>query len=267
MSDRSNVIDLVYQYDGSFEGFLTCVFESISSRENPLQIAVDPPQSLLYRQRLIETDPEKAFRVYRSIGQKISPAAEEAVRHCFLSCLADKETALLEFLRLGYKAGGRVTDMLQDKWVHTVLQAAGGTAREAHLLKGFIRFSARGGTLAAVIGPKNFVLPLLAPHFAARLPEERFFIYDETHGAGLLYQPHTAKIFPVEDFRLPPPDAEEACFRNLWRRFYDTIAVEGRENPRCRMNMMPKRYWRYMTEFQPPIEHQPPVEHQLSVES
>ena len=34
------------------------------------------------------------------------------------------------------------------------------------------------------------------------------------------------------------------------RRFYDTIAIRERENPRCRMTHMPKRYWGTMTEFQ-----------------
>ena len=40
-------------------------------------------------------------------------------------------------------------------------------------------------------------------------------------------------------------------YRRLWRRFYDTIAIRERENPRCRMTNMPKRFWGTMTEFQP----------------
>ena len=35
------------------------------------------------------------------------------------------------------------------------------------------------------------------------------------------------------------------------RRFYDTIAIRERENPRCRMTNMPQRFWGTMTEFQP----------------
>ncbi len=46
------------------------------------------------------------------------------------------------------------------------------------------------------------------------------------------------------------PAESEAAFRALWRRFYDTIAIKERENPRCRMSHMPKRYWGVMTEFQ-----------------
>ena len=49
---------------------------------------------------------------------------------------------------------------------------------------------------------------------------------------------------------MAPPGQEELDFRRLWRQFYDTVAIEGRYNPRCRMTHMPKRYWAHMTEFQ-----------------
>ena len=254
MSDRPDVTDLVYAYDGSFPGFLCCVFESFYEKEQPMDISVDPPQSLLYRIKYVETDQEKADRVYRSLSRRICPAAEEAVRLCFLTCLQGKERAMLDFLRLGYRVGRRVMDMLQDERVNTVRRAVDHLTREAHLLKGFVRFSSHNGTLASVIGPKNFVLPLLADHFSSRLPEERFLIYDENHHAALVYQPYQARIIRVESFCLPPADQEEARCQALWRRFYQTIAVEGRENPRCRIALMPKRYWRYMTEFQLPGE-------------
>ena len=46
------------------------------------------------------------------------------------------------------------------------------------------------------------------------------------------------------------PDETEAQYRRLWRRFYDTIAIRERENPRLRMSHMPKRFWGTLTEFQ-----------------
>ena len=49
---------------------------------------------------------------------------------------------------------------------------------------------------------------------------------------------------------MAPPDEREANYRLLWKRFYDSIAIKERENPRLRMNNMPKRYWNTMTEFQ-----------------
>ena len=259
MPDRTDVKkwedDVVYLYDGSFEGFLTCVFESFYRRELPLQItAGDAPESLLYRTSYIETDLVKAKRVLRSIPRKISSAAEEQVRLGFLTCREDKERLLLDFLRLGYRIGPNVTFMLQNETVHQLDRAVFHLTHEAHLLSGFIRFSIHHGVLVSVIGPKNFVLPLLVEHFTTRLPEENFLIYDEVHRAALIYRPHEFQLVPMDSFTLPEADCEEAAYQGLWRRFYDTIAIEGRENPRCRMSLMPKRYWKYMTEFQKPGE-------------
>ena len=39
-------------------------------------------------------------------------------------------------------------------------------------------------------------------------------------------------------------------YRHLWKRFYDTIEIKERRNPKLRMSNMPKRYWETMTEFQ-----------------
>ncbi|MGE5422294.1 MAG: TIGR03915 family putative DNA repair protein, partial [Ignavibacteriales bacterium] len=126
--------------------------------------------------------------------------------------------------------------------------------KESHLLKGFLRFSVYQDVLIGVIEPKNQVLPLLTQHFCDRYPEERFFIYDKTHGMALVYQPNQASIIAVENLMLFEPDEKEKYFRELWQLFYDAIEVEGRHNPRCRMSHMPKRYWKHMTEFDRPAQ-------------
>ena len=61
-------------------------------------------------------------------------------------------------------------------------------------------------------------------------------------------------ILPLEHFSMAAPDQQEADIRRLWKRFYDTVAIRERYNPRCRRTHMPQRYWATMTEFQGP-EH------------
>ena len=34
---------------------------------------------------------------------------------------------------------------------------------------------------------------------------------------------------------MAPPDETKAAYRILWKRFYDTIAIKERYNPKCRM--------------------------------
>lgn len=247
MPDRSN---LIYCYDGSFDGLLCCVFESYEKREIPADIfSPDTEQTVLLPQKEIVTDPQKSARVLASIPGKMGKEALDFVRHAYLTCLPRKELFILLFLRMGFSCGPRVMNMLADDVVNTLFKAVKHLTNEAHLLKGFLRFSVFDGALAAEIEPKNLVLPLLAPHFRERYPEERFLIYDRTHSMALIYQPYRSKIISADDFQMPEPDEEERSFRELWRLFYSTIEVQGRHNPKCRMSHMPKRYWSCMTEF------------------
>ncbi len=247
MLDQSNVI---YRYDGSFEGLLCCVFESYDQKEIPMDIIQpDTSQTMLFQVKEIRTDSQKASRVLVSIPQKMGNSALDLVRHAFLTCFSQKELYILLFLRMGYRYGPSVMSMLTEDVVDTLLKAVKHLEKESHLLKGFVRFSVFNNVLVAEIEPKNYVLPLLTEHFCERYPEERFLIYDKIHGMALVYQPYQSTIIPIEALELPQPDEEEQSFRALWQLFYDTIEIQGRHNPKCRMSHMPKRYWKYMTEF------------------
>lgn len=242
--------DLIYRYDGSFDGLLCCVFESYEKKELPMDILLpDAAQPMLFSIKEIPTDMQKARRVLDSIPKKIGASALNFVRHAFLTCLVQKELHILLFLRLGYRHGPSVMNMLTDDVVNKLTKAVKHLERESHLLKGFLRFSIFNNILVGEIEPKNFVLPLLSQHFCERYPEERFLIHDKTHGMGLVYQPYQSAVIPIEALELPEADEEEQSFRELWQLFYDTIAIQGRYNPQCRMSHMPKRYWKYMTEF------------------
>lgn len=242
--------DVIYLYDGSFEGLLTCVFESFQRKEIPLEILVfGTDQQTLYTAREIETDSEKSARVSRAIPLKISPDALEIVCKGYLTCHPQKELLILKFLYLGFRYGARVMDMLADDTVNALFKAVQFLGREAHLSLEFLRFSEYNHVLVAIIEPKNQVLPLMAKHFCDRFGRESFMIYDKTNKVALAHSPSRTEILPAEEFALPKADEEEKNWRALWQVFYDTIGIEERYNPRCRMNHMPKRYWKHMTEF------------------
>lgn len=248
MPDRPNVI---YRYDGSYEGLLCVVFESFAAKEQPLDIVpASFAQATLFPVKDISTDPGRAARVADSFPLRLGEETPEFLRHAFLTCLVQKELHMLRFLRLAYRLGPAWRDHLADPRVDILEKAVRYLGNEAHLLKGFLRFSSFGKALVAEIEPNNLVLPLLAAHFCARFPEERFLILDKTHGMALAYRPHAVRIVPVEALALPDPDETEQAMRLLWKNYYDAIEIKGRHNPRCRMGHMPKRYWKYLTEFE-----------------
>ena len=241
---------LVYCYDGSFEGFLCCIFESYAKHEVLTAIVSDEDmEPTLYDTRFIQTDRKHADRVYRKVFS-LSNVAAQMVRRGFLTCLSQREMHLYRLIRKLLEDGPGFLRSMTDPTVYPISKAIRAMNGEVHLLRGFVRFSDLNGVLGSEIEPKNRVLPLLRGHFCSRYYNETFFIYDRTHREVLLYSGGKSAISPLADFQMAQPDIQEASYRLLWKRFYDTVAIKERENPRCRMTNMPKRYWNTMTEFQ-----------------
>ena len=248
MSYRS---DIAYLYDGSFDGLLCCVYESYYNKELPsLIFSHSEMQATLFPVKEIFTDIVHAQRVEDSIRESISGEALHLVRMCYFSCTENRELLILNFLRMGYKIGATVTNKLADDTVGAITKIARSVSRESMYYLEFLRFSDYNGALVAIIEPKNFVLPMIVDHYCDRFPSEQFLIYDEVHKYAIVYQNFEANIVPLEHLELPEACEKEDKYRALWKQFYNTIAIEGRINPKLRMGNMPKRYWKHLTEFQ-----------------
>lgn len=242
--------EMVYYYDGTFEGFLCCIFDSYVNKEILTAIYCDEDaMPTLFAARTIQTDKDHANRVFRKVIRRSTYAAE-LLQKGFLTCLPEKELHLYHMVVKLLEEGSGFLRNFSDDTLYPVITAVQHLNSEAHLLKGFVRFSELGGVLGSEIEPKNKVLPILRSHFCARYRDEKFFIYDRTHKEALFYAAGKAVIRPLEFFQMAPPDETEAHYRTLWKRFYDTIAIKERHNPKCRQTQMPKRYWNTMTEFQ-----------------
>ena len=238
-------------YDGTFAGFLSCVFDCYVNQEEPVEFRTPGDACCsLYPARTVATREEEAKRVYRSLAERFGKQGQRMVARGFLTCLPDKELWLWRLIQEGYRRGPSVTRDLTHPVVDRVSKAVLHLEHEAHLYTGFVRFSQLEGVLVGEIEPKNQVLPLLRPHFCSRYPQESFALYDRTHQEVLLHQPGQWAILPAQDFHPGQAGMEELAWRRLWRSFYDTIAIPGRYNPKCRMTHMPKRYRGCMTEFQ-----------------
>ena len=188
---RLHDADVVYLYDGSFEGFLCCVFESFAQHEIPF--AVWTPQretSTLYPVKDIPTDHARAQRVFASFGRKLGAETEYLVSRDFLSGREDKELLLIRFLHLAFALGPGTVKRTGHPDVAPLYEMKKSLDWEVDKFQGFVRFEEHDGMLGAVIHPKNYILPLLRPHFCGRFPEEDFLIYDAVHQAVLLQQEH-----------------------------------------------------------------------------
>lgn len=239
-----------YVYDGSFAGMLCCIYESFDRHEMPYAVTHTPSQQMsMFEQHAVASDEDKAARVAGTVRERISAKALRLIQHAYMSAMEDKELCALRFVRLGLQAGARVTSMLAHPCVCPLWKAEMALFSEVHAFKEFARFSSHGDILVATIEPRNMVLPILVRHFAVRFRNEKFVIYDAVHRQVALYAEDCMQIAEGVEFEPPPTDREEENFRRLWQRYLEVMPVEGRDNPRCQMAHMPKRYWKNMPEM------------------
>ncbi len=240
---------IAYRYDGSFPGFLCCVWDALEHKIEPTAFLLWEDGPTLWKERRVPTDENRARRLYAALAKRVSGRFRHFIFWGFLTCLPERELALFTLIRRGMTQGKRAAMDLSDPVMARVMLAYQKLATEQDHLKGFVRFSDLDGVLTGEIEPKNRVLPILAPHFAARFSGERLALYDRTNREIFLSDRGRWEILPAENFQMGPAGETERSFRALWRNYFKAIAIEGRINPKCQSTHMPKRYRHVMTEF------------------
>jgi len=245
--------EIIYVYDLSFEGLLTCVFEAFSKKEMPFDITDNP--DTMFEVREIKTDTQKAARVKKGIYRDLGDDFTYVIRMCYISREQSIGIDILKLIRMGYDKGAAVIKNLNDPLINKMVKLSRNVGMERIRFIEFSRFSEFNGALVSVINPKYFVLPLIAGHFTDRFPNESFLIYDEVHNAALIYINRKSVIVPMEEFIMPEPDENEKRIRELWQMFYDTIEIKERRNHDLRRQHFPKRFWKNVTEFSKEVKN------------
>ena len=199
----------------------------------------------------VETEEEKTITVYEAIEKKISSEDLKRVYKVFMSSVANKETKILNYVRLGFVKGSCVSMLHGDPIVYEVQQAERKVNGEVHRLKGLIRFSELGNkVLYSPIEPDHDLIEFLADHFCDRFKNEPFIIHDVKRSKALIAYQGSWYISRFTKDELSPLSEEEKEYRRLWKSYFENMAIRERINPRCQKNLMPVRYWKHLTEFQ-----------------
>jgi probable DNA metabolism protein len=248
---------MVYVYDGSFEGLLTAVHEAYYRHEVPSRIIAGAQkigfvqESLLNENVYILTDQEKSDRVYQSILDKISEESLQNIYHVFLSELEDAGTWIYEYLRLGFKMGGMVNQHLSDERVLRIIKTAKRVTGEVHLMLGLLRFKLLESRIFyAVMEPDFNILEMISPHFADRLASQNWIIHDVKRNQAALFDQQGWFITELSLANHPELSSKEADYQDFWQRYFKTIAIQSRVNPKLQRQHMPRRYWKHLVEME-----------------
>jgi len=242
-------------YDGSLDGLLTALSLAFAAR-GPVDIAEQDAwqPGLFDASEPVSTDPRAAVRMGRRIREQGSGRSFSHVVYAHMADTPDKARAILAYVRVLLRVGRSVDQHLAEPAVATLLELSRKVGVEAHRLKGLVRFrSLANETLWAPIAPVHDVALPVARHFAGRMPRERWLIHDTRRRYGVFHE--KGRLEAVDAAALPSADTEchsnEALYADLWRRYFDTIAIRERSNPGLQRQLMPRRYWTYLTEMAP----------------
>ncbi len=244
--------NVLYVFDGSFFGFLTVIFECFQNKTFDCGIIEDDnvQESFYFQNVNVLTDEKKAGRVIAGIKSKISEKAFENIYFAFLSFEKGRFVDILKYLELGFRVGKRIDDYKVYDFVVNVLRECRASEHEAHMLSGFVRFSeTKEKVLYSEISPDNDVIEILANHFSDRLPDEKWIIYDIKRKKCAAFKDGRILILnDVENLNISV-SSDDAFWQNLWKDFFETIAVENRKSAKRQTQMLPKKFRKNMIEF------------------
>ncbi|MDR2163721.1 MAG: TIGR03915 family putative DNA repair protein [Clostridiales Family XIII bacterium] len=269
---------MTYLYDGTFDGFLTCVYEHYYSGKADAIFPSGAYQAGMFaKPHDVRTEDGKARKVEDAITEKISPHALARVYRVFRTSVEDKEMLLLNYIRFCFRHGPSAACLHTHPLVLPVDKAEHRIANEAHRLCGLIRFSVMTATdsdedaysweatvsgraiarrsapeiLYARISPDHDVLEFIAPHFADRFKSEPFIIHDTERGKAAIAWRRRWRIedFTDKDATLLTGTLGEQAYRDLWCEYFNTMAIKERTNSRCQRGLMPARYWKNLPEM------------------
>lgn len=249
MSDGRNVI---FVYDGSFEGLLTAIFDAYKEKLVPLEIISSQhvQQQLFAEYRNIVTDQNKSNRIWQSIKKNISPQAIKNIYYAFLSNCENKGRVCYDYVRACFFFGQNVNLHIACTAVNDMLNLCRHVKNQAHQYIEFVRFSELdNGVFYSEISPECDVLPLIASHFRKRLSGMPWIIHDLNRKQCIVYNGKELYISPTDVLPTIKYSENEQLYRQMWKDFYNHIEIKERHNEKCQNNHMPKKFRKYMTEF------------------
>ncbi|HOV63151.1 MAG TPA: TIGR03915 family putative DNA repair protein [Spirochaetia bacterium] len=245
---------MTYLYDGSFAGLLTAIFDAELAKDRDPVFSSERSYvpDLFAEIRTVETDMEKARRVSRAIEKSAGKACEDIFFSAFLSEERNREQKIHSAIIFCLEQGEEAFAHLEREDIAAVLRLSRKTTHEAHMFKGYIRFTNLSeGFYYTAIAPTCNILPLIASHFKERFADQDWVIHDTKRASALIYLKGALEYADIETYDHTRAESSDTdpIYEELWKHYHRTIGIETRKNPRLQMHFIPKKYWSQITEM------------------
>jgi len=238
----------VYSCVHEWDAMLTCIYEAWTSKIGCKNIRMEMEplgQPELFTEYIhVDADDEKVKKVTDAIIMKISPYVYHELSYTAMAYESDVLDNIYRVLILGFAYGSKVLEMVQYRDVMRNREIRVRLGNEACRFKELMRFNQVGkDLLVAHVEPKSKIAVKLASDFVDRMPSENWIIVDDIHKEAVVHPKNEPYyIRKLDDNMLSQLRKTEESndeYTDLWKVFFNTIAIEERINPALQQNHMP----------------------------
>lgn len=250
---------LVFTCNDNLTDIFTCIYDAweyaLKNGHDSLRIEKEPIMqlSIFDEYRHINGDIEKSTKVERSIKRKISAKAYNYISYAAMSYEPGCLNVIYDYLRMGFKRGASIVDDLTEPVVIKLIELSRNVSNEAHFSREFLRFNKVTGAYVSHFEPKNNIILYAGEHFADRMPSENFMIIDDTRRIAVIHPKNEGlflRTFTDEEFEsLKDTEKYVDEYSDLWKVFFDAIAIKERTNYICQRGHFPLWMRKHVTEF------------------
>lgn len=254
---------MIYILENSWNGLLNCIFEVMSRNDHDilLEFEGNVNGSLFQEGIIVEIHPDRSKRVLKGLKNFYNPKELNLLLFATLSESINAFRSVFNVMHKCFTNNEKVA--LDDYGNYDVLfiaQTAKSVSRERHRMKAFIRFKqSNDGLYFATVEPDFNVLPLIASFFKNRYTDQKWLIYDVKRNYGIYYD-----LTQVTEVNLSKEEIkenqqgistqslqeDEILYQNLWKDYFKSTNIEARKNDKLHIQLVPKRYWKYLIEKQ-----------------
>ena len=241
---------MILVYDGTFEGFLSLVYEVYYKKLKPIKIYRTLPNEMIFDDIIkIDTTKEEYEKVLNALKIKFPNEMIEKILNIFMCDSKDFELALLEYIIIGFKESKQLFN-INNSCVFYLNSLEKELFRNVHKMTGFIRFEElEDKTLYAKVESKFNVVYFLGNHFLKRFNNQNFIIHDINRKLAFVKIENDFSIQEVAYFDEPIYSSNEEKFQKLWKSFFKGVTINERKNLKLQTQMVPLLYRTYMSEF------------------
>lgn len=248
----------VYSCQHNWEAMLTCIYVAWASKlgHQNIRLEIEPlGQCELFTEYVhVDADESKALSVMDAVNSKISPMVYQELAYTAMGYEEDVLDNIYRVMILGFAFGPNVLEMVQYKDVMRNREIRTRLGKEACRFKEVVRFhQVREDMYVAHIEPKSKIASTLGPAFTDRMPSENWMIIDDVHKEAVIHAKNTPyylrELTHEEYLSLLETEKENDEYTDLWKVFFDSIAIKERTNHRCQRNLIPIWTRKHAVEF------------------